>query len=251
MDTSKRVCNYMFALTFLLSISFLSANAQISSESSRGQASLSIGVATNLSVNAEISGHYMFLPYIGIGGGIGITGQYDYNKVPFGEISSNESTRAFWGLDKEQRKVVRPYLRPSLLLRTPTLIRFGKERDFELKLQVEPGLQLTIPYARARINYAWYPAQGGYYPDMSEDFADIPFQTEGYSSRKGDWCFWNLKNSITVTKDNVYFYLGYSISNFDLYSIRRNIVVEGVSFHKFYPETKYTHCVFAGIGFVF
>lgn len=251
MNTKKRMRNRVYALGISLFAGILSVNAQTTNEWYRGQVRFTIGVASNLSVDAEISGHYMLLPYIGIGGGIGLMGQYDYNKVPFGEIASANSTRAFWGLDKDQRQIARPYLRPYLVLRTPTLIKMGKERNFRLRLEVEPGAQLTIPYTRARINYAWYPEQGGYYPGVSDDYGDLPFQTEGYSSRRGAWCFWNLKNSITVSNDHLTFSLGYSVSNFDIYSLRRNMVVEGVSFHQFYPKKEYTHCVFAGIGYAF
>lgn len=251
MNTMKQMRNCMYALGILLFAGFLSVNAQTTNKGYRDQVRLTIGVASNHAIDAEISYHHMFLPYVGIGGGIGLMGQYDYNKTPFGEIASSNSTRAFWGLDKDQRKIVRPYLRPSLILRTPTLIKMGKERDFRLRLEIEPGVQLTVPYTRTRINYVWYPQQGGSYPAIGDDYDDIPLQTENYSSRRGTWCFWNLKNSITVSNDHVSFSLGYSISNFDIYSIRRNIVVEGVSFHQFYPKKEYTHCVFAGIGYAF
>lgn len=180
----------------------------------------------------EISYYYMRHPLMGIGCGIGFCGILS-DHLPFGYSENGIWTS--WYLNKEYKYINQPYIRPSLIFRSPALTQIkGK---YGVYLQAEPGVQLLIPYSYVKIDYI-----------NDETYIDY---SERISSNKGNWCFWNLKSCILIRNNDVSFGLGYIISNLDVYSKRRTMKIENTSFDKFYPKTKLTHNAFIYVGISF
>lgn len=221
----------LFNALWLLTVGCVS----VQSQTDRQQAVLTAALNSNDAYELELSYHYLFLPCVGIGGGVGYSKQWYNDYIPDGYMAND--SRTSWRMDDECRKVEKLYIRPSILLKTPPLIKMGKGR---IGLQIEPGLQLTIPYTGVWIEYERY-----------GDRFDYESKSKHISSNKGDWCFWHLKSSMNWTVNKVFIGLGYSISNMDIYSTRRTMTVENTPFSTFYPGKRLTHVFFISSGYSF
>lgn len=192
---------------------------------------VTVGINTNEAWESEFSYHYMALPYLGFGGGIGFYKEFEGERYLWGEAWDEMASP--WISDED--KIGNIYIRPSIVLYSPS-IKF--RRDNRLCLMFEPGLQMILPHSSVDIDYY--------------DSATLQrTKSKSISSWRGDWCFWNFRGSINYTHRQFSLAMGYGISNLDIYSIRRHLKFQGHSLKEFYPSKELTHSLFLTLGYTF
>ncbi len=159
----------------------------------------------------EMGYHYMLRPWLGLGGELGMWKQYYSDGLPEGHD---------WIIDSDDEYLQNLYLRPSVLLVSPTLFHI---RDAQFGLVAEPGVMLNIPYQSVGIN-------------KLEGLIATDYVSRGTS--KGQWCAVDCRVGLNVKIGPVNITAGYLVSNFDIYGIARNIKYDGVKFDTFYPKKK-------------
>ncbi len=173
----------------------------------------------------DFSYHYMLSSYLGIGASAGMWRQFSVEGVPEGEG---------WRIADEYKEIGNIYLRPSLLIISPALMKFS---DSELKLFMEPGFMMNIPYCMVHI------------------YMLNPFGIKAYekkvSTNKGKWYAFDCKTGFSLNLENLSFSLGYQISTLDVYSMRRELVYDNKRFDEFYPKKKTLHGGFLSISVFF
>lgn len=168
--------------------------------------------------------HYMVTPWLGLGASLGGWRQY-------GQWNSPEGPN--WWVLKSDRHVSNVFLRPSLLLTTPTLWRIGKT---EWGLMANPGVMLNVPNHRVTI-------------EKSNDW-DYEDQ-EHISSSRGKWCALDCRLGLYLRAGKVYIMAGYILSNLEIYSYYRNMEYDGVKFSDYYPRRKGLQGGFVTISYNF
>lgn len=168
----------------------------------------------------EISYHYMFWRYLGVGGSAGAWGNYYED----GFASGNG-----WEIDDDDNKPGNVYLRPSIRLCSPA-ITIG---SVPLSLSAEPGVMFNIPYRRAYIK------RFTRWPD---------YEYEHISTTGGQWLAVDLRLGVHVDIGRFGLTLGYLMSNLDIYSQTRHLSYKGTSFRTFYPSKPFMQGVFASIS---
>lgn len=176
---------------------------------------------SQFSYSIEFSYHYMGSPMFGIGFGLGVISQFRAEHVPSGGMQ--------WYIEDNSEGVTNMYFRPSIILSTP----LPKKQDFKFHFTAEPSLMLVIPVDR--INIGTY-RQG---------------QRTHITATSGKKAWWGLKIGPNITKDGLTLGMGYSVSNYDIYALRRNVEFQGTKFSRFYPETKLHHGIYFNLGYMF
>lgn len=159
----------------------------------------------------DFSCHYMVQPWLGLGGSIG--GWRQYGKWPSPEGPD-------WWVLESDRHASNVFLRPSVLLMTPTLFNIGKTK---WGLTLCPGVQLNVPHQRVTIERAehW-------------DYAD----NIHVSTTKGQWAAVDCRAGVWMKAGPVYILAGYVISSLDIYGMYRHLAYDKVDFSQYYPKRK-------------
>lgn len=160
----------------------------------------------------EVSYHWFPMKYVGIGGSIGMWKQMGYDGVPL----THE-----WSTADEDKSLMNGFLMPSLLLKTPAII---KTDDVSLGIMAEPGFMMNIPYDKVEIECSYG--------------SGLPVDYDYVSSNSGRWYAFSLRIGAYATFDNVAIALGYACSDLDIYGMRRNMAYKGTRFDGFYPKRK-------------
>lgn len=197
------------------------------SDGRKNRMAVSVGIDTNYAYDFEFSYHYMLRSFFGIGVGLGFYNQWYSDYTPKG--SWKNGTGRTWRIEDSEKEIQRNYLNPSIILQTPNLI--NKEK-FKMSFFVEPGLQLLLPYAGVHVDYS----------DVRSSYV---------STWGGEWCFWSFKAALDFRFSQTSIALGYGVSNVDIYSSRRKLMVGTTSFDDFYPEKDFTHSLFLNISYCF
>lgn len=161
-----------------------------------------------------------------------------YNQVGYsGSISGNN--RIFWTIEDNEANVAKFLLHPAVCLRAP-MIWLDKDHDTGLTIQIEPGLSIALPVNdQVAVNY------------RDKEHNSTIMDSKRFSNTKGEWLFWNIRGSISLNVDRFVLSTGYSISNFDVYAGRRNIVVEGMELNRKLPIREFTYSFFISLGYCF
>ena len=166
----------------------------------------------------DVGCHWFPIQYVGIGGSIGMWGQYSANGIPNGNK---------WAVDSESSKPRNLYAQPSVVLLSPDII---KGEGWGLRLFGEAGVMFNVPYERVDI------CKGPY--------GVIPYVYDYVSNNKGDWCFFDGKIGLSVRFDKVSIIAGYAYSTLDVYAQRRKMKYDNQPFAPFYPKRKATQGAF-------
>lgn len=223
---------YIVYLLFLL----LPMNIYGQEKENLNEASVSVGVNSNDCW--ELEGAYLrrLNPYIGIGAGIHFFNQYSTKISGQGPYISGTPTNISipaWTLS-DSKKPAGLSLNPYIRLNTPKLFKiFGGS----VSLFAEPGMYLT--WYLDKNQYVYYWDGEGY--NIQKSFHD----------KKGDWVYWNARTGISIGDESATLSIGYSASNLDVYSYRRNIVVDGVNLSKDLPKKHFLWGLFVSAAYKF
>ncbi|MDD2954225.1 MAG: hypothetical protein PHC95_13920 [Parabacteroides sp.] len=106
----------------------------------------------------------------------------------------------------------------------------------------EPGALLNI-IPNEKLEFAYV---------NTKDFEPIPQYYKTIKNKNGSVLSFNCKSYFSVKIDNIALLLGYNISTFDIYTGRRNIIIEGDALNKHLPSKKsISHTGFIGVGYSF
>lgn len=224
---------FFFIVLFLSSTVLLYGQNE---ERFKGIVSLAAGLNNNDSWELEPSVTYYFSKYVGGTFGLNITNQY--NQAGFsGVIPGND--RKYWSIEDSDANITKFLLHPGICLRTPVLW-LDKDHDTRFTFQIEPGLLIALPVNdRVTVNY------------RDKEHNSTIIDCKRISNTKGDCIFWSLRGSISLHVDPLILSTGYSISNFDVYSGRRNMVVENIKLNQKLPMREYTYSFFISLGYCF
>lgn len=166
--------------------------------------------------------HWFPVPYVGIGGSIGMWGQYSANGMPSGNN---------WAVDDKSSKPRNLYAKPSVVLLSPDVI---KGEGWGLRLYGEAGVMFNVPYERVDICIGPYGV--------------IPSEYDYVSSNKGECVFFDGKIGLSMRFDRVSITAGYAYSTLDIYAQRRKMAYDNQNFASFYPKRKATQGAFLSLS---
>lgn len=181
----------------------------------------------------EPSVSWLFHKYLGVALGLELTGQYNQPSRQT-TIDGQEAE-----LTDNERNIRWVIFKPSVILKSPTVWE-SADHDYRLWFQVEPGLSLACPF-RNSLTYE------------IKEFAGAVSQTVDYRRFPNEdlqWFYWNARASVNFAIGRFILRGGYSLSNLDYYSGRRNITLaNGQKFHV--PKRELSQSVFLSIGYSF
>ena len=80
---------------------------------------------------------------------------------------------------------------------------------------MEPGAYMVVPANETlRVGYE------------NEKHPTPALHTEDVTNLNGDWLYWNVRSFMQIEVESWVFSAGYTISNYDVYGGRRNLVIE-------------------------
>jgi len=218
-----------YFLVLILVLPFV-GNAQQEVKNLKHEFQLTVGLDSYLAFEFEPSYSYMFHKNIGITGGIRFTKEvvdnlhYDLIGGPVYQ----------WRISNK-KEVSGMLLRPALHLKYPII------NDW-IFIVAEPGIFLN------------------FIPNETLEFAYINTETieliipeyKRVKNNGGRVLSYDMKTYISIAIDNWAILCGYDFSTFDLYSGRRNIIIEGDALNKHLPsKTKLCHTGFVGVTYFF
>lgn len=192
-------------------------------EFSHNRVSFSAMLTSSDSYQLEASYHYMLNHYIGLGGAFG------YWSVWYEDGWAAEKD---WEIESDDNKPYNLYLRPSVVLKTPTL----KIKMVDIGMYAEPGMMINIPYASVNIR------QYTYWPD---------YNLKHTSTSRGQWFAVDLRLGVFVNFGSCGFSAGYTMSNFDVYSQYRHLSYQGIPFSKYYSKKSFMQGAFLTASYYF
>ncbi len=211
------------------------ARAETHPASQKWRASLYGGIYLNneQAWQLEPSVAWQFHKYIGVGFGLELTGQYNQPSRST-VIDGHEAELA-----DNERDIAWVIFKPSLILKSPDVWRTSDGYS-RLWLQVEPGISLACPF-RNSLTYEIKEFDGA----VSHTVGYRRFPNSGLQ-----WFCWNARASVNMAVDRFIIGAGYSISNLDYYSCRRNVTLpDGHKFHV--PGKTLSQSVFVSLGYSF
>lgn len=209
----------------LLSIIFICdfAYAKQFEDLTHNRAYISGMLTSSDSWQVDLGYHYMIFPYLGVGGGIGWWSNYYVEGYASG---SN------WSISSDDEKPWNMYIRPSIVFKTPAL----KIKEVYIGGYAEPGIMMNIPYHSV-------------YIDNTSKWPNTEY--EKISTNKGQWGAFDARIGVYINMGSCGLSLGYMMSNLDIYSQRRHLSYNGVSFSKFYPKKSFMQGAFLTASYYF
>lgn len=195
-----------------------------------------LGALNNYSAwEVEPAVTYQPIRYVGVTMGFVFSRPFDKT----GYAGDSQDKNWYWSAASENDGSHFFSIRPSLQFSTPSVV-FGKDKDCEVYFTFMPGLTIPLP-ANKSFNVEYYPSHQGVWSAQ---------KTEYVKNRGASSVFYQFRGALSLDLNiGVIFSLGYSFSNFDLYSGTRNLVIEG---RKLNPKKQnFMHSFFLGIGFKF
>ena len=74
---------------------------------------------------------------------------------------------------------------------------------------------------------------------------------ENVTNTNGEWLYWNVKSFMQIEVESWVFSAGYTISNYDVYGGRRNMLIERKPLNDMLWKKKMTHAFFLSVGIQF
>lgn len=216
--------------TFIPIIALLLAAAKATAENTEEddsfthhRASITGALTSSDCYQIQLSYHYMIWKYFGVGGSFGNWQNYYENASASGPN---------WSVDDDYVKPWNLYLRPSVVVKSPSL----KIKEAHISLFAEPGVMLNIPYSKVCI-------------EKTHNLQVVDY--DYISTDKGQWLALDAHLGINVDVGPCGFSAGYLMSNLDIYSHFRNLSYNGVSFKNFYPKKTFMQGAYLTLSYNF
>ena len=210
--------NTLLVVLFAATQTALAENADSDEKESKVRISVTGELNSADAWRVDVGCHWFPIQYVGIGGSIGMWGQYSANGIPNGNN---------WAVDSESSKPRNLYAQPSVVLLSPDII---KGEGWGLHLFGEAGVMFNVPYERVDICIGPYGV--------------IPYEYDYVSSNKGECIFFDGKIGLSMRFDRVSITAGYAYSTLDVYAQRRKMKYDNQSFASFCPKRKATQGAF-------
>jgi len=160
----------------------------------------------------------------------GLRFQAGYRGAP----SINASDYA-WDIDDENKKIFHFFITPSLQYKLCLVERKKEGSTGYVNLSVEPGM-LFQPFAFDAFYF------------VRNRFSDtMPMESRKINNFRWLDLFFYFQAGLEYIVDDGSFFIGYEISNQDIYIDRRNVVVENIPLNDFLPKRELCHSIFIGI----
>lgn len=133
-------------------------------------------------------------------------------------------------------------IKPSVIFRSPYLLRSDIDGFYRLWVQAETGI--SMGWDSSKLYYEIY--------NSIVDPYDRPGYTE-VNPKKGktDWLFWNARASVNFAIQQVVIGAGYGVSTLDYYAGHRNISLPNGSKFPVPAKKGWTQTVFLSLGYCF
>ena len=215
-------CVLILLLTFSMRIKAYETESSANTDG-RNRVSVSATLTSSDSYSLEAAYHYMFCPYVGIGGGFG------YWRVLYVE---GWASGKHWNIASDSEEPDNIYLRPSLVVKSPAI----RYRATRWSLYAEAGAMLNLPYKRVDI------VNNRYWPVTEYDSTH---------TNKGQWFATDIRIGINADIGPCGISAGYMYSNLDVYSKYRHLSYHGVSFSRFYESKSFMQGAYLALSFQF
>lgn len=139
---------------------------------------------------------------------------------------------------EDEGKLERLHCIVGLSLRTPPL-KTSKKEEYFLFSQFDPAMVFTIP--NEKFSYSRIYQEG--------NMAMKEWKTA--KNHGGKSSFWRVKSSISLGFDDAILSVGYTISNQDPYSGRRNVLFDWCSVSQGIGNSRFSHELFVSAGYSF
>lgn len=237
----KRLPLYCIVTIVFVSITYMSSYAQSEKKDFRSNKNVVVlsGVFSTYGSDPafgwELSYYRFLFPYVGVTGGIAYQNWGDNIDKPSFTATDR---RGFLFTLEDKGKLERLHCIVGLSLRTPPL-KISKTEEYALFCQCEPAMVFTLP--NEKFSYSRLYQEG--------NMARAEWKTA--KNHGGKSSFWRVKSSISLGIDDVIFSIGYTISNQDPYSGRRNVLFDGSKVSNGISNHRFTHEFFVSAGYSF
>lgn len=224
-----------FLVLLLLSISLQTFYAKGEDEKLPFTATLYGGLYLNneQAWQLEPSVAWHFHKYLGVALGVELTGQYNQPS----RMTTIDGHMA--NLADNQRDAAWILFKPSIIVKSPALWR-SKDNFYRLWVQAEPGLSIGCPFHNS-LTYEIV--------DMKGNVGTV-VDYRKYRNHGLKCVYWNARFAVNMSIDRIVIGAGYTISNLDYYSGRRNVTLpDGNKFHV--PAKELSQSVFLSLGYRF
>lgn len=175
------------------------------------------------SYSLEMSYHYMFCKFVGVGGALGYWSNY---------YDDGWASGSNWNIDEDDNRPSNFYLRPSVVLKSPS-VRF---KQTQWCLYAEPGIMLNVPYQQVSI-------------EKTQNWTHTEY--DYISTNKGQWFAIDVRLGINMDIGPCGFSAGYMMSNLDIYSQYRHLSYNCTTFEKFYPKKPFMQGAYLTLSYNF
>lgn len=211
---------------FLCFISYmLPGNAQAAPNFEKNSITVGGELTSSDTWQIDIAYHYRLSPYVGLGASVGMWKEISTDGIPKGNG---------WRIAKDYEMAQNLYLRPSVQIVSSSLLHIA---DGHLKMFVEPGWMMNIPYANVFVHLL--------------DEHGIPKDAGRVSTNKGKWYALDCKAGFSLIFENIGISIGYRYSTLDVYGMRRNLIYDNKRFDEFYPRSKKQHSGLVSMSYSF
>lgn len=223
----KIICCFLFTLS-------LTAVAQ-DIKTTRKEIMFSVGGASNYTWETKLSFSYLFNNYLGATGSISTNKSFE-----IGNYSSKDENFSLprWQVFSSDMNRSVVLIRAAIRLSAPP-IKLDSDGDVFLSLNVEPGICCSPGSSRLKVCFTGYEGKAVLLSDNEYN----PVNTEYFS--------WNISNQLRLNINNLFLFTSYTISNFDKYTGKRDIIIEGTRLGTLMPSRKLVHGGEIGLGICF
>lgn len=213
----------LFSFVMILAGAASQSFAAVNEDFTHHRFSISGTLTSSDTYSLEAAYHYMFWEYLGIGGALGHWSNW---------YDDGWASGTSWHIDDDDNKPSNLYLRPSVVVTSPTL----KWRQAYLSIYAEPGFMLNIPYQRVCI----------------ETTENWPAKDYDYiSTTRGQWLAMDLRLGINANVGPCGISAGYMMSNLDIFSQYRHLSYRGISFREFYHSKPFMQGAYLTLSYNF
>lgn len=223
----KIICCLLFTIS-------LTTTAQ-EIKTTRKEITLSVGSASDYTWETKLAFSYLFNNYIGATGSISTNKSFEV-----GNYSSKNQSSSLprWQVSASDMNIANTLIRAAVRLSTPS-VKLDSDGDVSLSFNVEPGICCSLDNSPLNVCFTRYEGNA------------VLFSINEYNPVNTEYFSWSIGNQLRLTINNLFLFTSYNISNFDKYTGKRDLIIEGTRLGTLMPSRKLVHGGEIGIGLCF